>query len=124
MAIKLTKIARKKLVELLCQHNRKMVLFSVAGGGCNGLKYQLEPTEDPIEKLDEEISLTPNTASGTFDKKIRICGKSLFYLLGTEIDWKDDFMGQSFYFTNPNTASTCGCGATFAPNVNLDTEIE
>ena len=115
MAIQLTKIARKKLVELLCRHNRKTVLFSVAGGGCNGLKYQLEPTEDPIEKLDEEISLTPNAEPGPFDRKIRICGKSLFYLLGTEIDWKDDFMGQSFYFKNPNTASTCGCGATFAP---------
>jgi iron-sulfur cluster assembly protein len=111
MAIKLTKMARKKLVELLCKHNRKTVLFSVAGGGCNGLKYILEPTKEPIEKLDEEISLEK-------DKKIRICGKSLFYLLGTEIDWKNDFMGQSFNFKNPNTASTCGCGATFAPNIN------
>ena len=117
MAIQLTKIARKKLVELLCHHNRKTVLFSVAGGGCNGLKYQLEPTEDPIEKLDEEISLTPNAEWGPFDKKIRICGKSIFYLLGTEIDWKDDFMGQSFHFNNPNTTSTCGCGSTFAPNI-------
>jgi len=115
MAIQLTKIARKKLVELLCHHNRKTVLFSVAGGGCNGLKYQLEPTEDPIEKLDEEISLTFAAESGSFDKKIRICGKSLFHLLGTEIDWKDDFMGQSFYFKNPNATSACGCGATFAP---------
>jgi len=110
MAIKLTKIARKKLVELLCQHNRNVVLFSVEGGGCNGLKYQLQPTKDPIEKLDEEISLTADTT-------LRICGKSLFYLLGTEIDWKDDFMGQSFSFNNPNTASTCGCGSTFAPNI-------
>jgi iron-sulfur cluster assembly accessory protein len=106
--IKLTKIARKKLVELLCHHNRKTVLFSVAGGGCNGLKYQLQPTNDPIEKLDEEIPLTADTT-------LRICGKSIFYLLGTEIDWKDDFMGQSFHFSNPNTASTCGCGSTFSP---------
>ena len=108
--ITLTKLARKKLVELLGTANSKTVLFSVAGGGCNGLKYELQPTKDPIEKLDEEISLNTDTT-------LRICGKSLFYLLGTEIDWKDDFMGQSFHFNNPNTASTCGCGATFAPNI-------
>ena len=108
--IQITKLARKKLIELLFTHKSKTVLFSVEGGGCNGLKYQLQPTFTPIEKLDEEIYLTK-------DKKLRICGKSLFYLLGTEIEWRDDFMGQSFYFNNPNTASTCGCGATFAPNI-------
>tara|TARA_B100000686_G_C16734429_1_gene942726 strand:+ start:583 stop:924 length:342 start_codon:yes stop_codon:yes gene_type:complete len=111
MVVRLTSIARKKLIELLHSNKSKTVLFSVEGGGCNGLKYQLQPTEDSMQKLDEEIPLDK-------DMKLRICGQSLFYLLGTEIDWRDDFMGQSFNFSNPNTASTCGCGSTFSPRLN------
>ena len=111
MVVRLTSIARKKLIELLHSNKSKTVLFSVEGGGCNGLKYQLQPTKDSMQKLDEEIPLDK-------DMKLRICGQSLFYLLGTEIDWRDDFMGQSFNFSNPNTASTCGCGSTFSPKLN------
>jgi iron-sulfur cluster assembly accessory protein len=111
MAVRLTSIAKKKLIKLLHSNKSKTVLFSVEGGGCNGLKYQLQPVQELKQKLDEEIPLDK-------DMKLRICGKSLFYLLGTEIDWADDFMGQSFNFNNPNTASTCGCGSTFAPKIN------
>ena len=39
--------------------------------------------------------------------KLRICGQSLFYLLGTETDWKGDFMGQSVNFSSPNIVSSC-----------------
>ena len=35
-------------------------------------------------------------------------------LLGTEIDWDDDIMGQRFVFKNPNSSFQCGCGKSFS----------
>ena len=43
-----------------------------------------------------------------------ICGRSQFLIIGTEIDWKEDYMGQRFDFINPLANGTCGCGATFS----------
>ena len=36
------------------------------------------------------------------------------YLLGTNIDWTEDFMGKRFTFDNPNATGKCGCGTTFS----------
>jgi len=43
-----------------------------------------------------------------------VCNKSLFYLIGTHIEWKEDIMGNRFNFVNPNSTGTCGCGETFS----------
>ena len=32
----------------------------------------------------------------------------------TNIDWKEDYMGNRFVFENPNASSKCGCGTTFS----------
>ena len=36
------------------------------------------------------------------------------YLVGAEIDYKEDLSGAQFVVANPNAASTCGCGNSFA----------
>ena len=46
--------------------------------------------------------------------KILIDDKSLLYLEGTEIDFRDEVMGRGFVFKNPNATSTCGCGSSFS----------
>ena len=46
--------------------------------------------------------------------ELALCGYSQFLIIGTEIDWKEDYMGQRFDFTNPLANGTCGCGATFS----------
>ena len=33
---------------------------------------------------------------------------------GSEIDFVDDLMGQSFQIRNPNATASCGCGTSFA----------
>ena len=104
--ISITNNARKQLINLIKIKNSNYILFSVSGGGCNGLKYNLEPTNDTPNKIDE-IYIKD-------ELKINICGKSLLYLLGTKIDWKEDFMGNRFVFENPNATSKCGCGTTFS----------
>ena len=104
--ITISKIARKQLLNIMNTNNSKYILFSVEGGGCNGFKYNLEPFSQEPKKIDEMIRLD--------DLKINVCGRSLLYLLGTTIDWKEDFMGSRFVFDNPNASSKCGCGTTFS----------
>ena len=36
------------------------------------------------------------------------------YLYGMEIDWKNGLDARGFIFNNPNAATTCGCGTSFA----------
>jgi iron-sulfur cluster assembly protein len=44
-----------------------------------------------------------------------ICdSKSLLYLEGTTIDFKNEVMGRGFVFNNPNATSSCGCGSSFS----------
>jgi len=77
----------------------------VKGGGCSGFSYMLDLTEEPKGDSDEEIDC--------FGIKILCDMKSLLYLDGTEIDFKDEVMGRGFVFKNPNATSSCGCGHSF-----------
>ena len=45
---------------------------------------------------------------------LKIDKHDMFLLLGTEIDWEDDIMGQRFIFHNPNSSFQCGCGKSFS----------
>ena len=38
---------------------------------------------------------------------------SLQYLMGAEIDYKEDLQGAQFVIKNPNATTTCGCGSSF-----------
>ena len=110
--VQITSVARQRLIQLLKSKGTPTALFAAEGGGCNGLRYRLEPVapETPAGNLDEHLPLDDQ-------HNLRVCGHSLMYLIGTEIQWEDSFMGQNFSFSNPNTAATCGCGATFTPKV-------
>lgn len=77
----------------------------VKGGGCSGFSYILDLTE--TKKDTDEV----------FEQHgVRIiCDpKSLLYLSGVTVDFKDEIMGRGFVFQNPNATSTCGCGSSFS----------
>jgi len=38
---------------------------------------------------------------------------SFQYLVGAEIDYKEDIEGEQFIIRNPNAKTTCGCGSSF-----------
>jgi iron-sulfur cluster assembly accessory protein len=78
----------------------------VSGGGCNGLKYNVTTESSPPEKIDEDLNVE--------GIQLRICGKSMMFLMGTEITWVTDAMGSRMEFSNPNASSSCGCGETFS----------
>ena len=107
--IKMIKASSKAVNQL--KHilgKNKAIFFGVKSGGCNGFEYKLQPVSEGTngDKFDELISV-----SGV---PMIVCGRSMFMLLGTEIDWKEDHMGSRFVFTNPNASGTCGCGSTFS----------
>lgn len=96
----------RHLRALLQDTGNSHVLLSVSGGGCNGLKYNVTTESAPPKKHDESLIIK--------EVPIRVCGKSLMYLIGTEIRWVTDAMGSRMEFTNPNASSSCGCGETFS----------
>ena len=77
----------------------------VKGGGCSGFSYLLDLTENQKD-TDETMDQHGITI---------ICDpKSLLYLGGVTIDFKDELMGRGFVFNNPNATATCGCGSSFS----------
>jgi iron-sulfur cluster assembly protein len=88
----------------LPEHTRLRV--GVKGAGCSGFSYVLDLTEEPPTEHDEELE-----CNGV---KMVVDQKSLLYLAGVEIDYKDEVMRQGFTFNNPNATSTCGCGSSFS----------
>ncbi len=76
----------------------------VKGGGCSGFSYILDLTENqkPQDEVFEHHGI-----------KIICDPKSLLYLNGVTIDFKDEVMGRGFVFNNPNASGTCGCGSSF-----------
>ncbi|MFI4882585.1 MAG: iron-sulfur cluster insertion protein ErpA [Phycisphaerales bacterium JB064] len=77
----------------------------VKGGGCSGFNYILDLTE-AVRDTDEVME----------QHGIRVvCDpKSLLYLHGTIVDFKDEIMSRGFVFQNPNATATCGCGSSFS----------
>jgi iron-sulfur cluster assembly protein len=78
--------------------------LAVTGGGCSGLSYKIE-FSDKKEK-DNVLDF-----SGI---KILIDPKSVIYLKGIVLDFKDGLNGKGFSFDNPNAKNTCGCGESFS----------
>jgi iron-sulfur cluster assembly protein len=77
----------------------------VKGGGCSGFSYTLDLTEtrSDMDEVFEQHGID-----------VVVDPKSLIYLEGTTIDFKDELMGRGFVFQNPNATSSCGCGSSFS----------
>jgi iron-sulfur cluster assembly protein len=105
--ITITEKAKKEILRIMKENNvpeNYGLRVGVKGGGCSGLTYTLNFDGD--EKTGDTIIEDENI-------KLFIDGKSLFYLMGTELDFSDGLNGKGFLFNNPNAAKTCGCGDSF-----------
>ena len=102
-----TDSAAAKVAELVAEEGNpdlKLRVF-VQGGGCSGFQYGF--TFDEIVNEDD----TPMNKNGV---TLLIDAMSLQYLVGAEIDYKDDLEGSQFVIRNPNATTTCGCGSSFS----------
>ncbi len=109
MAIHLTETAAREIKTIIDQQELDAqnirLRVGVKGGGCSGFSYILDLTETQKE-TDEVFEQHGVTI---------ICDpKSLLYLSGTTVDFRDEIMGRGFVFNNPNATSSCGCGSSFS----------
>lgn len=105
--ITISQTAKNKLLEMIGGTNKSILLY-VKAGGCNGFSYNFKILENNIKphKLDTEYKIN--------NYSIYLCGKSLMYLIGLKIDYKNDIMGSNFEFTNDKIQNKCGCGTSFS----------
>ena len=105
--INVTPAAASKITELLVEENKQEagLRVFVQGGGCSGFQYGF--TFDELVN-DDDTQMTKNGVTLLID------AMSLQYLVGAEIDYKDDLQGAQFVIKNPNATTTCGCGSSFS----------
>jgi len=79
--------------------------LGVLGGGCSGLSYQFrfDPKPRPTDNVYDYDGV-----------KIYVDPKSLVFLDGMTLDWKDSLIQSGFVFENPHAKRSCGCGTSFS----------
>ena len=102
-----TDSAAAKVADLIAEEGNaalKLRVF-VQGGGCSGFQYGFtfdeDVNEDDTEFLKNGVTLLVDSMS-------------FQYLVGAEIDYKEDINGSSFVVNNPNAQTSCGCGSSFS----------
>ena len=102
-----TDAAAEKVAQLISEEDNpdlKLRVF-ISGGGCSGFQYGFT-FDDEIEEGDSSIENQGVT--------LLVDPMSVQYLMGAEIDYKEDLQGAQFVIRNPNAQTTCGCGSSFS----------
>lgn len=102
-----TDAAASKVGELIREEanpNLKLRVF-VTGGGCSGFQYGFT-FDEKTEEGDVQVENQGVT--------LLIDPMSIQYLMGAEIDYREDLEGAQFVIRNPNATTTCGCGSSFS----------
>jgi iron-sulfur cluster assembly protein len=108
--INITDNAAKAIVGTMQEEGRdpgrQYMRVAVQGGGCSGLSYKLE-FSDQLSEGDEVFA---HEATGI---KVAVDKKSMLFLHGLTLDFTSGLNGKGFVFDNPNATGTCGCGTSF-----------
>lgn len=102
-----TDSAARKVGELIREEDNsdlKLRVF-ISGGGCSGFQYGFT-FDDNVEDGDTQVVNEGVT--------LLVDPMSVQYLMGAEIDYKEDLEGAQFIIRNPNASTTCGCGSSFS----------
>lgn len=103
--VSITERAAEKIKQLQAAENKDSqgLRLKVVGGGCSGLQYKMDlDLQKPGDRIFEKDGA-----------KVLVDLKSLLYLNGTELDYKEELMQSGFVFQNPNVKRSCGCGTSF-----------
>ena len=82
-----------------------MLRLSVEGGGCSGFQYQFGLAE--TAEADDIVAETDGV-------RLVVDPISLDLVRGASVDFVESLGGAAFRVTNPQAASGCGCGSSFA----------
>jgi iron-sulfur cluster insertion protein len=106
-ALNFTDAAARKVGQLIEQEGNAALKLRVyvQGGGCSGFQYGFT--------FDEEMQ-DGDTAIENAGVTLLVDPMSVQYLMGAEIDYREDLSGAQFIIRNPNATTTCGCGSSFS----------
>ena len=92
-----------KQINFLLNDKKKGSYFRIAikGGGCSGFQYDFTFEN---ERKDDDL----------MHEKILIDKTSADLLKGSEVDYVNELIGESFKISNPQSKSSCGCGVSFS----------
>ena len=100
--INFTKKAVEKINQLISEKpSGTFFRIAVQGGGCSGFKYDFS-----FDNKTDENDLK--------QQNIVVDKSSLNLLKGSEVDFSEELIGNSFKISNPKTKSSCGCGVSFS----------
>tara|TARA_B100000427_G_scaffold210996_1_gene175932 strand:+ start:343 stop:660 length:318 start_codon:yes stop_codon:yes gene_type:complete len=100
--IKFTDKAIKQINHLLSSKDKgSFFRIAIKGGGCSGFKYDFT-----FEKEVNDDDLR--------HENILIDKASADLLKGSEVDYVEEMIGESFKIINPQSKSSCGCGVSFS----------
>jgi len=104
--ITLSQSAAKRINQIMAKEAPGSKLrISVNGGGCSGFEYAFDID---TQVKDDDLVIERDGAVVIVDEI------SAQYMEGSEIDFVDDLIGQSFQIKNPLATSSCGCGTSFS----------
>jgi iron-sulfur cluster assembly accessory protein len=104
--VSISERAAKRIARILASEPGGTALrISVSGGGCSGFQYAFELD---ASRLPDDLVVERDGAVVLIDSI------SLPFVSGSEIDFVEDLIGQSFHVHNPNATASCGCGTSFS----------
>ena len=105
-AVAFSEKAARKVGELVLRQGRTNPLLRVyiEGGGCSGFQYGFNFEDVPGE---DDIVIQRGREAARRPDELPVPD-------GSEIDYKEDLQGSRFVISNPNAATTCGCGMSFS----------
>jgi iron-sulfur cluster assembly protein len=102
----LTEAAASHIQDLMAQRQKPTagVRISLKTKGCTGMAYALTYVDEPMT-ADEVIQSQGVT--------VYVDPHAVLFLIGSEMDYRDDPIAPGFVFHNPNEKGRCGCGQSF-----------
>ena len=102
-----TAAAASKVAALIAEEGNPALMLRVyiSGGGCSGFQYGFSFDE---ERAEDDLALQRDGVTLLVDPL------SLQYLMGAEVDYRENLQGAQFVIRNPNAKTTCGCGSSFS----------
>lgn len=104
--ITLTPSAAARVAAIAAKQGKPAILrLSVDGGGCSGFQYRFGFADAPDD--GDMIAETDGV-------RLVVDDISLDLVRGCSVDYVESLGGAAFKVDNPNAASGCGCGTSFA----------
>lgn len=104
--ISLSASAAARVAAIAVKQGKPAILrLSVEGGGCSGFQYRFG-LADGVD-VDDSVAETDGVT-------LVVDAVSIDLVRGSEVDFVESLGGAAFRVTNPQAASGCGCGTSFA----------